>query len=146
MESVKLTIYNEFIHERKDEIVKKIYPKGIHEAIAGYMRNECGFSVQSVTLEMPDHGLTEDVLDSTDVLMWWGHITHDKIRDDIVDRVQTRILDGMGLVVLHSGHFSKIFKRLMGTGCGLRWRVSGERERLWVVNPTHPITQGVGSW
>jgi len=146
MEELRLTIYNEFVHEQKNDFVKKIYPKGMHEAIAEYMRKEPGLHVKTATLEMPDHGLTEEVLDSTDVLMWWGHIAHGKVRDEIVDRVQARVLDGMGLVVMHSSHFSKIFKRLMGTSCGLCWREAAERERLWVVNPNHPITQGVGSY
>ncbi len=146
MEELRLTIYNEFVHEQKNDFVKNIYPKGMHEAIAEYMREKPGFQVGTATLEMPDHGLTKEVLDSTDVLMWWGHIAHDKVRDEIVDRVQARVLEGMGLVVMHSGHFSKIFKRLMGTSCSLCWREAAERERLWVVNPNHPITQGVGAY
>ena len=146
MEELKLTIYNEFIHEQRNDLVKKLYPKGMHEAIAEYMRKEPGLRVKTATLEMPDHGLTEEVLNSTDVLMWWGHIAHDKVRDEIVDKVQARVLDGMGLVVMHSGHLSKIFKRLMGTSCGLCWREAVERERLWVVNPNHPITQGIGPY
>jgi trehalose utilization protein len=99
--------------------------------------------VRTATLEEPEHGLTEAVLAETDVLLWWGHMAHDRVDDAIVDRVQARVLQGMGLIVLHSGHHSKIFKRLMGTGCGLSWREAGEKERLWVVNPAHPITQGL---
>ena len=146
MESLNLTIYNEFVHEQTNDFVKGIYPDGIHGTIAQYMRKEPGIQVGTATLDMPEHGLTEEVLGSTDVLMWWGHAAHEKVRDEIVDRVQARVLDGMGLIVLHSGHFSKIFKRLMGTGCGLRWREAAERERLWVVNPDHPITQGIGPY
>ena len=146
MERLKLTIYNEFVHEQKNDFVKKLYPKGMHEAIAAYMRKQEGFDVKAATLDMQDHGLTEDVLDSTDVLIWWGHVAHGEVRDDIVDRVQARVLDGMGLVVLHSGHVSKIFRRLMGTSCGLCWREAAERERLWVVNPSHPITKGIGAY
>jgi len=144
MKELRLLIYNEFVHEQKNDFVRTIYPQGIHEAIAEYMRKEPGFRVKTATLEMPDHGLTQDVLNSTDVLMWWGHVAHDAVRDEVVGRVQARVLDGMGLVVMHSGHFSKIFKRLMGTSCSLSWREAAERERLWVVNPNHPITQGVG--
>ena len=146
MPELKLTIYNEFVHEQKNDFVKRLYPKGMHEAIAEYMRKEPGFQVTTATLDLPDHGLTEEVLNSTDVLMWWGHVAHNEVRDEIIDRVQARVLDGMGLVVMHSGHFSKIFKRLMGTSCGLCWREAAERERLWVVNPNHPITQGIGPY
>jgi len=146
MEELRLTIWNEFVHERKHEAVKKVYPNGIHEAIAAHMRKEPGFKVKTATLDMPEHGLTKEVLDSTDVLMWWGHMAHDQVKDEIVDRVQERVLLGMGLIVMHSGHFSKIFRRLMGTSCGLCWREAAERERLWVVSPNHPITQGVGRY
>ena len=146
MSDLNLTIFNEFVHERTNDFVKKLYPDGMHEAIASYMRKQPGLNVSTATLEMPDHGLTQDVLDATDVLMWWGHTAHDKVRDDIVDRVQKRVLDGMGLIVMHSGHMSKVFRRMMGTSCGLCWREAAERERLWVVNPNHPITQGIGAY
>jgi trehalose utilization protein len=146
MEKYRVTIYNEFVHERKNEFVKKLYPNGMHEAIGEYLRKEPGFTVKTATLDMPDHGLTQEVLDKTDVLMWWGHVAHGQVKDEIVDRVQTRVLQGMGLIVMHSGHMSKIFRRMMGTSCGLCWREAAERERLWVVNPNHPITQGIGRY
>ena len=146
MSQLNVTIYNEFVHEQKNEFVKKIYPNGIHEAIASYMRNQPDLTVRTATLEEPEHGLTQEVLDQTDVLMWWGHIAHHKVSDEVVDRVQARVLNGMGLIVMHSGHYSKIFKRLMGTSCGLCWREADERERLWVINPNHPITQGIGPY
>ncbi len=146
MSKISVTIYNEYVHERKNEFVKKIYPEGIHGTIAAYMRQEPDLNIRTATLEEPEHGLTEAVLNETDVLMWWGHIAHDQVRDVVVDRVQQRVLNGMGLVVMHSGHYSKVFKRLMGTSCGLCWREAAERERIWVVNPNHPITQGVGPY
>ena len=145
MEKLQLTIFNEFVHEQNNDVVKKLYPDGMHMAIAAHMQKEPDIQVTTATLEMPDHGLTEDVLNSTDVLMWWGHAAHGDVRDEIVDRVHARVLNGMGLIVLHSGHFSKIFIRLMGTSCGLCWREAAERERLWVVSPNHPIVQGIGS-
>lgn len=146
MSKVQVTIWNEFVHERTNDFVKKLYPKGMHEAIAEYMRKQPGFEVRTATLDQPEHGLTEDVLNSTDVLMWWGHTAHDKVEDAIVDRVQKRVLDGMGLIVMHSGHMSKIFRRMMGTSCGLCWREAAEKERMWVVSPNHEITQGIGQY
>lgn len=98
------------------------------------------------TLDQPEHGLTEEVLNQTDVLLWWGHMAHGEVADEIVDRVHQRVLDGMGLIVLHSGHFSKIFQKLMGTTCDLKWREDGLSAKVWNVNPSHPITQGVGEW
>jgi trehalose utilization protein len=141
--SINVTIFNENIHEQRNERVRQIYPNGIHEAIAAYLRRQGDMIVQTATLEQPEHGLTETVLAGTDVLLWWGHLAHDQVQDTIVDRVQQRVLKGMGLIVLHSAHHSKIFRRLMGTTCGLTWREADERERLWVVSPNHPITQGL---
>ena len=146
MQDIRLTVWNEYRHENENAAVGKLYPKGIHNQIAGYMKKQPGLSVRTATLDEPEHGLTEAVLDQTDVLMWWGHKAHKEVEDSIVDRVQARVLNGMGLIVMHSGHFSKVFKRLMGTGCGLLWREAGERERMWVVNPYHPITEGLGPY
>ncbi|HKW07057.1 MAG TPA: ThuA domain-containing protein [Candidatus Dormibacteraeota bacterium] len=142
--TLRVTVWNEHLHEQHQESVKKIYPKGMHAPIAeGIERHLDGVEVRIATLEEPEHGLTEKVLAGTDVLTWWGHAAHDRVDDAIVDRVQQRVLDGMGLVVLHSGHKSKIFMRLMGTSCRLRWREMGEREVVWTVSPSHPIAAGI---
>lgn len=139
----RVTVWNEFRHEKSHEAVAKIYPDGIHGAIAAHLR-EKGLNVKTATLDEPEHGLTEEVLNNTDVLTWWGHMAHREVSDDIVERVKERVLDGrLGLVVLHSGHFSKIFKSLMGTTCNLKWREIGEKERIWVIDKTHPIAKGL---
>jgi trehalose utilization protein len=144
MSQPRITIWNEYRHEKEDEAVRSVYPQGIHQAIAAFIK-EAGLTVQTATLDEPEHGLTEDVLDRTDVLLWWGHLAHDEVDDAIVERVHQRVINGMGLIVLHSAHFSKIFKRLMGTSCNLRWRDIGEKERLWTVAMGHPIAKGVGT-
>ncbi|KRG09290.1 ThuA domain-containing protein [Staphylococcus sp. NAM3COL9] len=141
---MNITIWNEFRHEQESAEVKKVYPEGIHKALASFLESE--HQVKTATLDEPEHGLTEDVLTNTDVLVWWGHKAHDEVDDVIVEKVKQRVLDGMGLVVLHSGHFSKIFKNLMGTTCDLKWREADEKERLWVVDPSHPITEGLDSY
>ncbi|AEH37784.1 ThuA domain-containing protein [Halopiger xanaduensis] len=141
---VTVTVWNEFRHEQEDEDAAAVYPDGIHATLADALEGHDPVDeVQTATLDEPEHGLTEDVLEATDVLFWWGHIAHDEVEDEIVDRVQERVLEGMGLIVLHSGHFSKIFKRLMGTTCDLQWREDGATERLWVVDPGHPIVDGI---
>lgn len=139
---IKVTVWNENRHEQINPIVREIYPEGIHGAIASFLR-ENQFDVKTATLDEPAHGLTDAVLEETDVLIWWGHLAHDEVDDGVVKKVQQRVLDGMGLIVLHSAHFSKIFKILMGTSCDLKWREADEKERLWVTDPTHPITQGI---
>jgi trehalose utilization protein len=143
---IRVTVWSEFIHEQTNEWVRKVYPEGIHGAIAAALNEETDIEVRTATLEQPEHGLTQEVLDHTDVLIWWGHCAHGKVEDRVVDRVQARVLEGMGLIVLHSGHYSKIFKRLMGTSCSLSWREAGEKERLWVCQPGHPIVQGLGKY
>lgn len=145
MNSPRVTVWNEYRHEKQDAAVAEIYPEGLHEAIAQPLRDE-GLSVRTATLDEPEHGLTTELLAQTDVLIWWGHRAHQEVSDAIVDRVQERVLAGMGLIVLHSAHFSKIFKRLMGTSCELKWREAGEKERVWIVEPGHPIAAGLGAY
>lgn len=141
----RVTVWNEYRHEKAHAEVARVYPHGIHEAIASHLR-ATGLEVRTATLDEPEHGLTADVLAHTDVLIWWGHMAHDDVRDEVVERVYGRVLDGMGLIVLHSGHYAKVFKKLMGTSCSLRWREAGEKERIWVVEPGHPIAEGLGEY
>jgi len=143
---IRVTVWNEFRHEKRDEGVKKIYPRGIHIAIAEHLNSQEGITAQTATLDEPEHGLTDEVLNDTDVLIWWAHMAHNEVSDEVVERVKARVLEGMGLICLHSAHLSKIFKSLMGTNCSLRWREIGEKERLWNVEAGHPITEGIGEY
>ncbi|BFT74538.1 ThuA domain-containing protein [Paenibacillus sp. P36] len=143
-EKKRVLIWNEYRHEQINEKVKAIYPKGIHHAIGEGLGS--GLEIGYATLEEDEHGLSEERLNETDVLIWWGHKAHREVTDEIVERVYKRVLAGMGLIVLHSGHFSKIFKKLMGTTCNLKWREADEKERLWVVAPGHPIAEGIGEY
>lgn len=140
---INVTVWNEFRHERKSGEAQDMYPKGIHEQIASFLKSD-EVNVRTAVLDEPEHGLTQEVIDNTDVLIWWGHGHHQDVADEVVDRVFERVLSGMGLIVLHSGHFSKIFKKLMGTGCNLKWREDGKGSYIWNVNPAHPITAGIG--
>ena len=144
--NIRVTVWNEFRHEKKNEAVKKLYPQGMHVTIARALEAAGGFETRTATLDEPEHGLTEQVLKETDVLTWWGHLAHREVKDEVVKRVQQRVLEGMGLIVLHSGHYSKIFQTLMGTNCSLKWREVAEKERLWVIEPSHPIAQGLGEY
>lgn len=141
----RILVWNEFRHEKTDPAVQTVYPDGIHAALADGLR-AAGFTARTATLDEPEHGLSAEALAETDVLLWWGHMAHGEVQDAIVERVQQYVLNGMGLIVLHSGHFSKIFKRLMGASCDLKWRQVGERERLWVTAPGHPIAAGLGEY
>jgi trehalose utilization protein len=143
--SIRVTVWNEYRHEKEHEAVRKVYPDGLHAPIVEHLRTQ-GMAVRAATLDEPEHGLTEAALAETDVLTWWGHLAHAEVRDEVVSRVQQRVLDGMGLLVLHSGHFSKIFQRLMGSTCNLKWREANELERVWVVEPGHPIAEGLGEY
>src|SRR5699024_681074 len=142
---INVTIWNEFRHEKENSEVQEMYPEGIHYQLASFLSNE-EYEVKKATLDEEEHGLTQQILDKTDVLLWWGHMAHDEVKDEIVNRVHQRVLEGMGLIVLHSGHFSKIFQKLMGTSCDLKWREDGLGCKIWNVNPSHPITVGIGEW
>lgn len=145
--SIRATVWNENVHEVTEPHIMPFYPHGIHGAVASALREQLGDGVEvtTATLDQPEHGLTEQTLDATDVLFWWGHLAHDRVSDEVVERVQRHVLGGMGLVVLHSGHFSKIFTRLLGTTCSLSWRDDGDREVVWSTAPGHPIAEGVPS-
>jgi trehalose utilization protein len=140
-DQVRVLVWNEHRHERRNPAVAAIYPDGIHGTIAGALRDG-GLDVRTGTLDEPQQGLAD--LDWADVLVWWGHLAHDEVADEAVDRVQARVLAGMGLIALHSAHYSKPFKRLMGTSCALKWREADDKERLWVVAPDHPVAAGLG--
>jgi trehalose utilization protein len=145
-ETIRVTVWNEGRHEKKHPEIAKIYPKGMHGAIADYLNKQPGIKAGAATLDEPEHGLSDEVLAKTDVLLWWGHVAHGEVKDEIVAKVQKRVWAGMGLVALHSAHMSKIFTRLMGTACFLKWREIGEKERVWVVDHAHPIAAGLGDY
>ena len=139
---LKVTIWNEFCHEKTELAVKNVYPDGIHNCIAEFLKSD-DILVRTATLDDPECGLTQEVLDDTDVLIWWGHAQHHKVPEEVAERVQLSVLKGMGFIALHSAHHSKPFKRLMGTSCNLSWREHGDMERIWNINPAHPITKGI---
>ena len=143
---INVTIYNEFVHEVTHEKVKAVYPNGIHAVIKDFLQKdkEIG-NVRIATLADQHESLKNEVLDDTDVLVWWGHMKHKEVDDNIVENVCQHVLNGMGLIVLHSAHASKPFKKLLGTNTNLlRWREAGERVRIWNIAKNHPITQGLG--
>lgn len=141
---MNIIIWNEYRHEKENEEVRKIYPEGIHKVLASFLDKE--HHIETATLDEENHGLSDEKLNKADVLIWWGHKAHDEVKDEICEKIKSHVLEGLGLIVLHSGHFSKIFKSLMGTTCDLKWREADEKERLWVVDPTHPITEGLNSY
>lgn len=141
---INAVVWGENVHEQTNKVVQEIYPDGMHGAIARALNADKAIKATTATLQEKEHGLGAARLARTDVLLWWGHAAHGEVRDEIVERVATRVWEGMGLIVLHSGHYSKIFKKLMGAPCSLKWREAGERERVWVINPSHPIAAGLG--
>ena len=143
---IRAVVWNEYVHEQSSDVVAEIYPNGIHGTIADALNADPEIEATTATLQQEEHGLPAERLAETDVLLWWGHAAHGDVDDAVVERVAEHVWNGMGLVVLHSGHLSKIFKRLMGTPCSLTWREAGERERVWVTTPNHPIAEGIGPY
>lgn len=143
MKKINVTVWNEYRHEKEDDNVAKIYPLGIHGAIEEKLSSYQEFNIRCATLDMKDHGLSDDVLDNTDVLIWWGHMAHNELSDEIALKIKERVLSGMGFIALHSAHASKPFKLLMGTTCRVKWRENDEKERVWVIDPSHPIAKNI---
>lgn len=139
---ITVTVWNEYIAERESEAVRAVYPNGIHGCIGGFLSEQADIKVHYATLDMPEQGLSEALLEQTDVLIWWGHRAHDRVSDETVERVKRHVLRGMGLIALHSAHHSRIMKALLGTTLNLHWK-HDEQERLFCVNPSHPIAAGI---
>ena len=146
---IRVLIWNEFKHEQSSEKVRKVYPNGIHNAIADFLRCD-DIEVRTLTqfdsdlqISDPNGGITKELLNETDVLIWWGHVAHSKLSDAAAYLVRDAVLSGMGLICLHSAHHSKPFRYLLGTSCNLCWRETRDTETLWVIEPSHPITRGI---
>ena len=139
---IKVTVWNEYLEELQYEHVAKVYPNGIHECIREFLEKDPEIQVRCVTLRMEDQGLSDEILNDTDVLIWWGHQAHDEVTEENVQRVKQHVLDGMGLIALHSAHYSNPMKELLGTSMCVRWK-HGEREKLVCVAPSHPIAEGI---
>ena len=139
---IRVTVYNEFHHEKTRDDIKAIYPEGMHKVISDFLSEEEDITVRCFTLENVEQ-ITDEVLNDTDVMLWWGHVCHKEVPDEVAQRVQKAVLSGMGMIFLHSAHHSKPFKLLMGTTCNLSWREDGDWERIWVIDQSHPIAQGI---
>ncbi len=139
---IDVTIFNEYKHEREIESIRKVYPDGIHGCLKSFLETEDDIRVHTATFEEPEHGLTEELLEQTDVLIFWIHALQDEFSDDVTARNQSTVLRGMGLITLHSGHYSKPMRLLLGTTMTLGWR-DDDHEKLWCVAPSHPIAAGI---
>ena len=139
---IRVLVWNEFRHEKTKEAVKAIYPDGMHTVIADFLKDD-DIEVKTAWLDQENCGITKELLDNTDVLIWWGHAAHNEVPDSVAYLVRDAVLSGMGAIFLHSGHHSKPFRYLLGTSCNLTWRETADSEVVWVVEPSHPITQGI---
>ncbi len=139
---IRVTVWNEYVHEQEYESIRKVYPKGIHGCIEDFLSKNEDIEVTCATLDMPNQGISEELLLRTDVLIWWSHARQDEITEENVALIQRHVLAGMGFIGLHSAHFSKVMKALLGTSMTLSWR-HGDREKLWCTAPWHPIAAGV---
>lgn len=142
---IRVTVWNENYHEQISEAIRNVYPTGIHGCIAEFLGANDDIEVRTATLDMPECGLSDEVLENTDVLIWWAHCKHNDVPDELVEKIHNRVLRGMGFIALHSAHHSKIFRKLVGQKADLSWR-DNERERIWNIMPSHPITEGIGEY
>lgn len=141
--SINVTVWNEYRHEKQKSQIAEIYPAGIHNLIKEFL--ECDdIKVTTATLDDPEHGLPDEILNNTDVLIWWGHTAHKEVSDELVEKIRERVYNGMGFLPIHSAHHSKPFKAILGTTGNLTWG-RNQKAIIWNVNPTHPIAAGVPS-
>lgn len=136
---MNVTIFVEDDKTNTQPEVLQVYQDGIAAELATIFKSG---KVRTVSAFEPECGLTKEVLDDTDVLLWWGHRFHGMVSDEVSKRVTDAVLSGMGFIAMHSAHYSKPFKALMGTTCSLRWR-DDDFERLWICSPSHPIAKGL---
>ena len=140
---IRVTVWNEYRHEKSEESIRAIYPEGIHGCIKNFLAPYEDLEVRIAALDDPDQGLPDDVLNNTDVLMWWGHMAHGEVNDALVEKIRNRVYDdGMGFIAMHSAHMSKPFRAIVGTSGKLLWG-DDQHELLWNGMPAHPITAGI---
>lgn len=140
---IRVTIWNEYRHERQEKFIGDIYPKGIHGCVAEFLSKDPEIKTTLAALDDPDQGLPDEVLNNTDVLFWWGHMAHGEVSDALVEKIRQRVYAGkMGLVVMHSGHHSKVFRSVVGTTGNLSWG-RDTKEIIWNLMPAHPIAAGI---
>lgn len=147
---IKVLVWNEFDHEQRHQSVREIYPDGMHGCIRDFLKTNEDLEIRTATLfdntrtiSDKNAGFSDELLQDTDVLIWWGHAYHKDVPDEWVEKVVARINEGMGFIALHSTHHSKVFKALMGTRCNLQWRISDDHERLWNIAPNHPVMKDI---
>ena len=141
--TINVTIWNEYRHEKSDENVAKLYPNGLHAAIGEFLSKNDDMKITLAALDDPDQGLPDEVLNNTDVLLWWGHMNHGEVKDDLVERIRQRVyVGGMGFIALHSAHHSKPFRAIVGTTGNLLWG-DNQKEIIWNIMPSHPIAAGI---
>ncbi len=144
--AIHVTVWNEDSAAESAENVLAVYPQGILGAVASIYGEQEEFVTRTAYLSQEEAGLSEEILEDTDVLVWWGHCKHHLVPEEAVTRVQRHVLRGMGLIALHSAHESRIMQRLLGTQCSLRWHENRDKERIFVIEPAHPIMRGVPAW
>lgn len=140
---INVVIWNEFRHEKRDPAVAQIYPDGIHACIRDFLKEDDNLNITLAALDDPDQGISDELLNKTDVLFWWGHMAHGEVDDKLVEKIRNRVYAGkMGLIVLHSGHHSKVFRSIVGATGNLSWG-RNQKEVVWNLMPQHPIAAGI---
>lgn len=143
MKKIRVTIWNEFRHEKKNPTAAELYPNGIHAKIAEFLGTCNDVETTLAALDDPEQGLPDEVLDNTDVLIWWGHMYHNEVNDSLAEKIRTRVYCGkMGFIALHSAHKSKPFTSVIGTNGNLSWG-RNQREVVWNLLPSSPIATGI---
>ena len=143
MKKINVVIWNEFRHEKTKDEVKALYPNGLHAYLKSVLDVNEDMEISLAALDDPDQGLSDERLETIDVLVWWGHMAHGEVDDELVKKIQSRVYEGkMGFVALHSAHHSKPFRAIVGTNGNLSWG-RNQKEIVWNMMPSHPIAAGI---
>jgi len=143
MNKINVVIWNEFRHEKTKEKARALYPNGLHATIKGYLDKNEDMEITLAALDDPDQGLSDERLQNTDVLVWWGHMAHDEVDSVLVKKIRDRVWEGkMGFIALHSAHMARPFCAIVGTegvlSCG-----RNQKEIMWTLMPSHEISAGI---
>jgi len=127
---------------------KEIYPADINTAIAEGLKDSPklkDWEVVVANLSDAEQGISDELLNKADVLIWWGHKKHGDVKDPLVDKIEKRVREeGMGFISLHSAHFAKPNKRLMKTACTFAaYKCDITATEIKVADSKHPIAEGV---
>lgn len=132
---------NVVVWDEQQPAQKEAYDDFLGNEIASYLEKQSGISVRTVNLASPEKGIADNVLNSCDVLIWWGHVRQFEITPEQGKAIVKRIKSGqLDLIALHSAHWATPFveamkDRTMSNALTRFKQISSEQLDLQYVDP-----------